>query len=66
MPRSLRSGLVGDRPKIGGGQFADDFHAGFMDGVVRFLYNRIDEATLRALITRNGGEVVDFEEFEQR
>lgn len=52
-------------PKIGGGQFADGFHAAFMDGVVRFLSKRIDEATLRALITRNGGEVIELEKLER-
>ncbi len=52
-------------PKIGGGQFTDGFHAAFLDGVVRFLSKRIDEATLRALITRNGGEVIDLEKFER-
>jgi hypothetical protein len=36
------------------------FHAAFADGSVRFLDSGIDEATLRALITRNGGESVDW------
>ena len=31
---------------------------GLMDGSVRFLSNNIDPATLRALLTRNGGEVI--------
>jgi hypothetical protein len=34
------------------------FNAGFGDGSVRFLRADTDEATLRALITRNGGEKV--------
>jgi len=31
----------------------------FMDGSVKFVTNSIDQATWRALGTRNGGEVVD-------
>jgi hypothetical protein len=37
------------------------FHAAFADGSVRFLDSGIDEATLRALITRNGGKTVDWD-----
>jgi hypothetical protein len=44
-------------PKLGG-MFKDGFHAAFGDGSVRF-FRQVDEATLRALITRNGGEVID-------
>ncbi len=32
---------------------------GFADGSARFLDARTEEATLRALITRDGGEPVD-------
>jgi prepilin-type processing-associated H-X9-DG protein len=49
-------------PKLGG-QFADGFHALFADGHVRFIH-KIDDATLRAIITRNGGEVVDFDKIK--
>jgi hypothetical protein len=35
------------------------FNACFADGTVRFLRGDADERTLRALITRNGGEPVD-------
>jgi hypothetical protein len=35
------------------------FLAAFCDGSVRFLAASIDRATLKALFTRNGGEVVD-------
>jgi hypothetical protein len=45
-------------PKFGG-LFKDGFHAGFGDGVVRFVKKDTDEKLLRALITRAGGEVVD-------
>ena len=43
---------------------ARSYHPGgvnslFMDGSVRFITNSIDQATWRALGTRNGGEVVD-------
>lgn len=46
-------------PKLGG-LFKGGFHAAFMDGSVRFLTN-IDERTLRALITRAGGEFIDYD-----
>lgn len=39
------------------------FHAAFADGVVRALPQRIDVPTLRALITPNGGEVIDPKKF---
>jgi hypothetical protein len=43
-----------------GGLFKDGFSAGFFDGSVRFLTRDIDEETIRALITRNGGEPVEW------
>jgi hypothetical protein len=45
-------------PKLGG-LFKDGFNAAFMDGSVRYVSNRIDEASLRAFITANGGEMID-------
>jgi hypothetical protein len=45
-------------PKLGG-LFADGFHAAFADGAVRYIASRTDERVLRALITRNGGEIID-------
>lgn len=39
-----------------GGPFADGFHALMGDGGAFFLTKKLDEQTLRALITRNGGE----------
>ena len=44
------------RPQFGG-MFKDGFHALYADGRVRFIH-QIEEATLQALITRNGGELV--------
>jgi hypothetical protein len=45
------------------GEFTQDgregFNAVFADGKVRFIRGDIDERTLRAFITRNGGETVD-------
>jgi hypothetical protein len=46
-----------DRPIPRLGEKEDGFHAAFADGSVRFL-KEPDEKTLRALITRNGGEKV--------
>lgn len=45
-------------PKFGG-LFKDGFHAAFADGSVRFINKKADKATLKAVITRNGGEVID-------
>jgi hypothetical protein len=42
-----------------GGLFPEVFYAAFCDGSVRGLKKTMDEQTLRALITRNGGEVID-------
>jgi prepilin-type processing-associated H-X9-DG protein len=44
-------------PKLGG-HFPGGFNALFGDGSVRFLPQTIDEKTLRALITRAGGETI--------
>jgi RNA polymerase sigma factor (sigma-70 family) len=44
-------------PKVGG-QFDLGFHAAFADGAVLMISKAIDVATLRFLITRNGGEVI--------
>jgi hypothetical protein len=43
-------------PKLGGS--AEGFYALFADGSVRFFNKKISEKTLRAYITRNGGEVI--------
>jgi prepilin-type processing-associated H-X9-DG protein len=44
-------------PKLGG-QFPGGFNVGMCDGSVRFLSNKISKETLKAAITRNGGEVL--------
>jgi prepilin-type processing-associated H-X9-DG protein len=41
-----------------GGMFPNGFNAVFCDGSVRFFKRTLPEATLRALITANGGEIV--------
>jgi len=50
-------------PKLGG-LFKDGFNAALGDGSVRFIRNGNDEALLRALITRSGGEIVDFKKLK--
>src|SRR5262249_20665980 len=45
-------------PKFGG-MFKDVFHVAFADGSVHTLKREFDEQTMRAAITRNGGEVLD-------
>jgi prepilin-type processing-associated H-X9-DG protein len=45
-------------PKLGG-LFPKGFNTAFADGSVRFIKKGVDEKTLKALITRNGGEVVN-------
>jgi hypothetical protein len=42
---------------------AQGFQAGFCDGSVRFISNTIKPQTLKSLITRDGGEVVDSNDF---
>jgi hypothetical protein len=44
-------------PKLGK-QYPDVFQAAFADGSVRVLQKKLAEKTIRALITRNGGEVI--------
>ena len=45
-------------PQVGG-LFEDVFYAAMADGSVRSFPRTIKEETLRALVTRDGGEVVD-------
>lgn len=45
-------------PKLGSVS-KEGFWTTFADGSVRFFKHTIKEATLRALITRNGGEIID-------
>jgi hypothetical protein len=46
-------------PKLGG-LFSDGFAAAFADNSVRFLTRDLDEEIIRACITRNGGEPVEW------
>jgi hypothetical protein len=46
-------------PKLGG-VFPQGFHALMGDGSVKFIRKEISESDLRALITRNGGEKIDW------
>jgi prepilin-type processing-associated H-X9-DG protein len=41
-----------------GGHFSGGFNVIFVDGSVRFIPARTPEATLKAMITRNGGEAI--------
>jgi Protein of unknown function (DUF1559) len=45
-------------PKVGGKLFSDGFHAAMGDGTVQFIKSTIEKEKLKALITRNGGEVI--------
>ena len=48
------------QPLFGAGSYhPGGFNAAMLDGSVRFLKNSIRPETLRALITRDGGEVID-------
>jgi hypothetical protein len=44
-------------PKVGG-LFPEGFHVGMADGTVKFISRKIDQQTMRALITPAGGEVI--------
>jgi serine/threonine protein kinase len=46
-------------PRLGG-LYQDGFPAAFADSSIKFLTRDLDEETLRALITRNGGEPVEW------
>jgi hypothetical protein len=46
-------------PKLGG-LFREGFHITMADGSVRFIGQKINPVTLRALITPNGGEIIDW------
>jgi hypothetical protein len=48
-------------PKLGG-QFKDGFVAATADGAIHFIKRSQDPATLKALITRSGGEVLSGDE----
>lgn len=46
-----------------GGYFEGGFNALFADGSVRFIKKTIDLTTFKALTTKSGGEVIDFNAF---
>jgi hypothetical protein len=50
-------------PRLGG-QFPQGFHAATADGAVHFLRRDMPADVLRALITINGGEIVDWDKAE--
>jgi prepilin-type processing-associated H-X9-DG protein len=52
-----------DLPPALGGHFPGGFNALFLDGSVRFLKETINLNVLRALITRDGGEVIGADAF---
>jgi hypothetical protein len=73
-PMDLPYLAVGQLPPLGGvfkastrpldARGADGFYVLLADGMVRFIYKaRIKEPTLRALITRNGGESIHDSDF---
>src|SRR5262249_40828100 len=47
-----------------GGLFEKGFHIALVDGSVRFVSDRVKEKVVRAMITRNGGEVIDTNELD--
>ena len=48
-----------DDPKAElGGQYTGGFHVAYCDGSVKFVPDKVDEGTLKALFTRNGREPV--------
>ena len=57
-PDDLEYDAAKPLPKFGG-YFKGGFNAAFADGSVRFLSETVSEKNLRALITRNGGELID-------
>ncbi len=61
-PEDLRFDPKKPLPELGG-LFEDGFHVGFADGSAFFLSRKIKTRDLRALIMRDGGEVVNTAEF---
>jgi prepilin-type processing-associated H-X9-DG protein len=52
-----------DVPKLGGLGWAGGFNAGFADGSVRFLKFSVNMDVLKALITKQGGEVISADSY---
>jgi prepilin-type processing-associated H-X9-DG protein len=61
-PDDIPFGPNGQLPKLGGFD-PNGFNALFGDGSVRFIKGSVLPHILRALITRNGGEVIDSSTF---
>lgn len=57
-PEDLSFDLDKALPKLGG-LFGGDFHFTLADGSVHFAKKAFNEDTLRKIVTRNGGEIVD-------
>jgi RNA polymerase sigma factor (sigma-70 family) len=58
-PEDLEYEADGPLPELGS-KHQDVIHAAMFDGSVHTLPKNLDESVLRALITRNGGEVIDW------
>ncbi len=58
-PEDIKYSADADLPKLGGYD-AGGFQALLGDGSVRMIADSVDEKTLRAMITRSGGEVIDW------
>jgi len=69
VPWTKPDDLAFDEGKLGmkvGGVFKDGFHVALCDGTTQFFKLPVrSEETLRAIITRNGGEIVDFEKLSK-
>jgi hypothetical protein len=52
-------------PKLGG-QFGGDFNMALADGSVHFVPKGFNQKVMRALITRNGGEIFDFKDLNPK
>jgi hypothetical protein len=64
-PPASPSRYAGDKPLPRlGGRYADVFLAALCDGSVRAISQKIEPYVLRALITRDGGEVIDFQQLD--
>ncbi|HEX8202312.1 MAG TPA: hypothetical protein VF590_17675, partial [Isosphaeraceae bacterium] len=58
-----KPGELDPLPSQLGGHFQGGFDALFLDGSVRFLSQSVNTTLLRALITRDAGEVVSSDQF---
>jgi hypothetical protein len=58
-PRDFKYDPNGPLPKFGHPEMRGVFHVLMVDGSVRVMRDTVSDRTLRAMITRNGGEVVE-------